>query len=339
MKYLKRFNEEISSDFMQKFIVAEVDRRVDLAEKEKGGKISDEEAFEIIDDVENTPKFKKIIDQLNDRERRNWMNVDVGIRKVLKDYYTSGEITDKNGNTKKVTKQELDQIVSQMTTDVEKKITDKAEQDRLEKEAAKPALQRKLENIGIIKGYWYIEDENLDGEGIYNCDLKFSKYDNEKSIIHFSIDQVEKDNRSASLDLDIELKLNVLDGGKLSSLNIVSVIKPAITDSYDDGERFFYWTRDNKEMESLFLGFDVEASKKLKLALGLKPNDKLSINGKVVGIAGKDFDETDKSSDLKFFKRQPYVLKETDVKEKLETTTESNTNGKIKSFLKFNKLK
>jgi hypothetical protein len=46
-----------------------------------------------------------------------------------------------------------------------------------------------------------------------------------------------------------------------------------------------------------------------------------------------------KSSDLNFFKRQPYVLKETDVKEKLETTTESNTNGKVKSFLKFNKLK
>jgi hypothetical protein len=45
------------------------------------------------------------------------------------------------------------------------------------------------------------------------------------------------------------------------------------------------------------------------------------------------------TSDLNFFKRQPYVLKETDVKEKLETTTESNTNGKIKSFLKFNKLK
>ena len=335
MKYLKRFNEEISSNFMDKFIKTEIERRIELAEKEKGGDISADETVDIIDDVENTPKFKKIIDQLEGRERNKFNN----IRKVLKDYYTSGEITDKNGNTKKVTKQELDQIVSQMTTDGEKEITDKAEQDRLAKEAAKPELQRKLENIGIIKGYWYIEDENLDGEGIYNCDLKFSKYDNEKSIIHFSIDQVEKDNRSASLDLDIELKLNVLDGGKLSSLNIVSVIKPAITDSYDDGERFFYWTRDNEEMESLFLGFDVEASKKLKLALGLKPNDKLSINGKVVGIAGKDFDETNKSSDLNFFKRQPYVLKETDVKEKLETTTESNTNGKIKSFLKFNKLK
>lgn len=321
MKYLKRFNEEISSNFMDKFINAEISRRVELAKKEKGGDISVEETMDIIDDVENTPKFKKIIDQLSGRERNKFDN----IRKVLKDYYTSGEITDKNGNTKKVTKQELDQIVSQMTTDGEKEITDKAEQDRLAKEAAKPELQRKLENIGIIKGYWYIEDENLDGEGIYNCDLKFSKYDNEKSIIHFSLDQ----------DSDAELKLNVLDDGKLSSLNIVSVIQSVIIDCSDD----FRWVKDNKEMESLFLGFDVEGSKKLKLALGLKPNDKLSINGKVVGIAGKDFDETDKSSDLKFFKRQPYVLKETDVKEKLETTTESNTNGKIKSFLKFNKLK
>jgi hypothetical protein len=322
MKYLKRFNEEISSDFIwNKLIKAEIERRIDLAEKEKGGDISGEEKFEIWDDVENTPKFKKIIDQLNDRERNKFDN----ISKVLKDYYTSGEITDKNGNTKKVTKQELDQIVSQMTTDGEKEITDKAEQDRLAKEAAKPELQRKLENIGIIKGYWYVEDENLEGEGIYNCDLKFSKYDNEKSIIHFSLDQ----------DSDAELKLNVLDDGKLSSLNIVSVIQSVIIDCSDD----FRWVKDNEEMESLFLGFDVEGSKKLKLALGLKPNDKLSINGKVVGIAGKDFDKTDKSSDLKFFKRQPYVLKETDVKEKLETTTESNTNGKIKSFLKFNKLK
>jgi hypothetical protein len=321
MKYLKRFNEEISSNFMDKFIKTEIERRIELAEKEKGGDISGDETMDIIDDVENTPKFKKIIDQLRGRERNKFDN----IRKVLKDYYTSGEITDKNGNTKKVTKQELDQIVSQMTTDGEKEITDKAEQDRLEKEAAKPELQRKLENIGIIKGYWYVEDENVNGEGIYHCDLKFSKYDNEKSIIHFSLDQ----------DSDAELKLNVLDDGKLSSLNIVSVIQSVIIDNSDD----FRWVKDNEEMESLFLGFDVEGSKKLKLALGLKPNDKLSINGKVVGIAGKDFDETDKSSDLKFFKRQPYVLKETDVKEKLETTTESNTNGKIKSFLKFNKLK
>ena len=37
MKYLKRFNEEISSNFMDKFIKAEIERRIELAEKEKQG--------------------------------------------------------------------------------------------------------------------------------------------------------------------------------------------------------------------------------------------------------------------------------------------------------------
>lgn len=335
MKYLRKFNEEISHGKVNDIVDGLINAKISEKEKELGRKLTSEEIENVCDEVIYNPKVRRISTEISKREDSYWIN----IRNILKEYYKTGQITDKNGVTKKVTYSELQDIITQMALENEEDAKVKAQADLAAKEASKSDLQKKLESLPELTAYWFLFGTE---DGLYSANIKFRKLieSDGKKIAEFIPVTAKKvsekgDGKKPYRYFSDEhfFTFEITEDGFISD-NICKEFVQLAKASDGDGDYVFWWmnsTDPNEKIPAIFVGMDRKSINQLKGVIGLPLNQSIKLNGKKIGVFGDDFEDWEPQYD-QIIGKDYAVTDNTKIEE-----GKSEYSGKIKSFLGFNK--